>query len=507
MEPKAMFLAVSLCCLLNYGATQEDAFEQYIEQYRTLAVAEMERAGIPASIKLAQGLLESNAGRSELAREANNHFGVKCGGSWNGGNYMKEDDETNWLGFPIKSCFRQYNSVEESFIAHSEFLRNPAKDGRYGFLFQLEITDYEGWAKGLKQAGYATSKTYHKKLISLIERYELHQYDELSTEELLAMEAQKDEEPPTEGGWELVLEEPENPGGEEEPEIPIMQDPFGAKPEETPAQTAFRIDVQNDARFLVSNSQQTVATLADWAGVSTEELLKFNSQFDRGDQRVAPMSRVYLQPKRNHYRGKKKWHDLQEGQTLFDISQLYGISLEKLYERNRLQKGMEPMAGARIKIRGGEVSRPPRHRNQNHTPDKEPVAVISDDGELMLDMDLSTGQASEETPGEKKKEQTEAANPNAPFKDPFHQPDSQKTNPQKKLKEQQKTPTTSFQKEDLKNLQPEDGAASSAGASNLYYDLRPGAPLWSISRRFDTSVNRLTALNALWSQRIYQGCG
>ena len=152
-----------------------DKVQAYIDAYQHIAVMEMDRVGIPASIKMAQGILESGSGQSELARNAKNHFGIKCGGVWEGDTYYVWDDEV------VKSCFRVYESVEECYIAHSEFLTDPKKEYRYGPLFELERDDYKGWAKGLKKAGYATSKTYDTKLISLIERYELFKLDQLTS--------------------------------------------------------------------------------------------------------------------------------------------------------------------------------------------------------------------------------------------------------------------------------------------------------------------------------------
>ncbi|MBK1442040.1 glucosaminidase domain-containing protein [Parapedobacter sp. ISTM3] len=139
---------------------------EYIERYKDIAIAEMERYGIPASIKLAQALLESGNGNSTLAREANNHFGIKCTPEWIGGKTYKDDDRHN-------DCFRVYEHAEESFKDHSQFLLRK----RYAALFELDKDDYKGWARGLKSAGYATNPRYADLLIDLIERYELHQYD------------------------------------------------------------------------------------------------------------------------------------------------------------------------------------------------------------------------------------------------------------------------------------------------------------------------------------------
>ena len=139
----------------------------YINRFKGIAKKEMKEYGIPASITLAQGILESNSGQSKLARVANNHFGIKCAGDWTGKRYLKDDDHRN-------ECFRVYNNPDESYRDHSKFL---AKHRRYAFLFRLPLTDYEAWAKGLRQAGYATDRSYPQKLIYLIEKYHLDQYD------------------------------------------------------------------------------------------------------------------------------------------------------------------------------------------------------------------------------------------------------------------------------------------------------------------------------------------
>jgi hypothetical protein len=143
----------------------------YVERFRGIAISEMEKYGIPASITLAQGLLESGNGNGSLAREANNHFGIKCGADWKGKSILKDDDQKN-------DCFRVYNTPEESFRDHSEFLLRK----RYATLFELDKNDYQGWALGLKQAGYATNPRYADLLISLIERYDLTQYDKKETQ-------------------------------------------------------------------------------------------------------------------------------------------------------------------------------------------------------------------------------------------------------------------------------------------------------------------------------------
>lgn len=164
----------------------------YIDRYKNIAIAEMNKVGIPASIKLAQALLESGAGNSYLAKEANNHFGIKCGGSWNGRSVTREDDALN-------DCFRVYNNPEQSFKDHSDFLLKK----RYEALFRLDKNDYKGWARGLKSAGYATNPRYADLLIDMIERYELYKYDRMENtvekekrEELVLAEIQENQNNP-----------------------------------------------------------------------------------------------------------------------------------------------------------------------------------------------------------------------------------------------------------------------------------------------------------------------
>ena len=167
-------LGLILLCL-NLSASNDTA-DPYIERYKNIAVSEMQRTGIPASIKLAQGMLESGNGTSSLAREANNHFGIKCGGSWEGETYYLKDDDHDKDGNLIKSCFRQFDDATQSYFAHSAFLTD---QNRYRFLFDIQKGDYKAWAYGLKKAGYATDKAYPTKLINIIEKYQLYLYDQM----------------------------------------------------------------------------------------------------------------------------------------------------------------------------------------------------------------------------------------------------------------------------------------------------------------------------------------
>lgn len=174
-------LFLTLCCTLSLYSFAPDRHpavtQEYIERFEDLAVAEMFRSGIPASIKLAQALHESQSGTSPLAQNANNHFGIKCKSWWTGNTYYHKDDDLNNRGELIESCFRSYNSVVESYLDHSDFLMYRS---RYAPLFELSRTDYKAWAHGLQNLGYATDKRYAEKIIRLIETHRLHRFDNQS---------------------------------------------------------------------------------------------------------------------------------------------------------------------------------------------------------------------------------------------------------------------------------------------------------------------------------------
>ena len=169
-----LFISILLFGLSHPSDTRAHLAKNYIHEYRQIAVVEMYRSGIPASITLAQALHESNLGTSDLATYANNHFGIKCKTYWTGGTYYHKDDDTDRSGRLIESCFRSYSTVIDSYVDHSNFLQNSEN---YSELFQLRRDDYKSWAYGLKKAGYATDPMYALKLIAIVEKYDLARYD------------------------------------------------------------------------------------------------------------------------------------------------------------------------------------------------------------------------------------------------------------------------------------------------------------------------------------------
>lgn len=317
MKKSVQILAVFM--FFQAFASAKSAQEQYIEKYRKIAVDEMQRTGIPASVKLAQGILESNAGRSRLAQKANNHFGMKCGGDWVGGKFYKEDDDYDNRGRLQKSCFRKYNRAKDSWYAHSEFLKKP----RYQYLYNLRPDDYKGWARGLKRAGYATSPSYAHDLITVIETYRLYEYD--------VIESQL----PTK-----VLEEPILP--RKEIVIPSNDAPADLRV----------ISYVNDVKVTYVQAGETLMDIASRTGVSSNALLKYNELFNSSSVVMKTGTRVFLQMKRTANREKQVWHKVRPGENMFDIAQKYGVQLEKLYERNLMKKKTEPAVGEQIMLRG-----------------------------------------------------------------------------------------------------------------------------------------------------------
>ena len=291
-------LLVLMTVLLSIGAAKNPKLD-YIDKYSDIAIKEMKRTGVPASITLAQGILESNAGQSVLATKGNNHFGIKCHNDWKG-KTMKMDDNAP------KECFRVYPNAEASFRDHSDFLRS--RD-RYKSLFELKQTDYKGWARGLKKAGYATDPGYADKLITLIEDYELYRFDK---------------------GVKVSVKPPLEI---EEPKVVQLEPRPGMKYQESVTfSTARKVYSQNGVPFVYSEAGETYASIAASNGLFLKELLKFNDH----EQELAlePGTMVYLARKKAQGPvGVNKYVVEKDGETLRDIAQRCGIrdaALQKL---------------------------------------------------------------------------------------------------------------------------------------------------------------------------------
>ena len=316
---RLLMVAVALC--FGVMAFAQSAQEKYISTYAEIAVQEMYRSGIPASITLAQGMLESGNGRSELAVKSNNHFGIKCHNNWNGGRVYHDDDAKG-------ECFRKYDHVHQSYRDHSDFLRY--RD-RYKFLFDLKPTDYKGWAYGLKKAGYATDPSYPTKLIRLIEEYRLYQYDTKTASFGAAGKA--------------VVARPAPPSVIEQA-VPVADQ---VRKKYFQFETTRQMFSKNGVPFIYSAEGETYKSIADANGLFVKELLKFNDLTE--DEILRPGTVVYLQSKKNAaVKGLEK-HVVESGETLRDIAQRYAVKMGKLYKLNGWSKEYEPKEGDCIKLR------------------------------------------------------------------------------------------------------------------------------------------------------------
>ncbi len=342
----------------SYSQVDFELADRYIENHRDIAMSEMLRTGVPASIKLAQGMLESDWGRSDLATEANNHFGIKCGSNWNGNSFFKSDDDRDSQGNLIESCFRSFDNAYDSFVAHSDFLSDPKKKYRYGFLFKLETTDYKKWANGLKEAGYATDPNYPKKLIQIIEKYELHQYD-IPKGQL----ASQSNEP------KILMTVDLNDSSSSAASPKPVKKADSAK--------ALRTGKVNKIKVVYGDGVSSIAEIAEANRKKAKQLIQYNEVFP--DENYIPKKDmvVFLQRKKTMTNKKESHHVVYEGETMASIAHQYGLKLKSLYSKNRMPEGAEPMAGEKLNLfRQVSSSRKPKYIDE--------FGNDSSDGELLF---------------------------------------------------------------------------------------------------------------------------
>jgi len=293
---------------LTNAQTPNKNYLSYIEQYHQLAERQQKEHGIPSSISLAQGLLESGAGLSTLAKASNNHFGIKCN-DWTGQKVYYDDDNKG-------ECFRKYNLVLDSYEDHAAFLRGR---NRYASLFLLNPTDYEAWAFGLKKAGYATDPAYAFKLISIIEGYDLHRFD-------LGISSTG-----TKAG---------NPMNNT-----VSTNPMGS----IDAFLSHTVQKNNGVRFVTALAADTYGSIADEFNVSEERIRMYNDVSTASG--LNPGSRVYIYPKKKNASREFSSHTIHAGESMYIISQHYAIKLEKLYQLNKMSYSAGAKTGQVLKLR------------------------------------------------------------------------------------------------------------------------------------------------------------
>lgn len=327
----------------------------YISNFKDIAVEEMHRTGIPASIKLAQGLLESNWGRSDLATTANNHFGIKCGGAWNGETFYKKDDDKDEKGKLIKSCFRSFSNPTESYLAHSDFLTDPKKQYRYGFLFEFNSTDYISWAKGLKKSGYATDPNYPKKLISIIEKYDLSRFDQATTKKEYVFTIKHSDTKSTDGtatSDAINIKSSKSPTKQERSATKSKtKKTVKRMPAKYVSRLKYDIESINNCRMVKAKGGETLRELSNAVGLGEDHLLDINEIYDQSSELLAENEIVYIEKKKRSYRGGQEFHKVKAGETMESIAQLYGIRVKSLYAKNRMPKNSMTFEGVKLSIR------------------------------------------------------------------------------------------------------------------------------------------------------------
>jgi hypothetical protein len=324
----AFLLGLSVSAQREAGTPQE----RYIARYASIAVNEMYRTGVPASITLAQGIIESGSGQSALAVEGNNHFGIKCHTSWKGKTMLADDDRKN-------ECFRVYDSAEESFRDHSDFLRY--RD-RYKFLFDFKTDDYKSWAYGLKQAGYATDPSYAAKLIKCVEDYNLTRYDRMTVTETLAEGGVEAEKPVTQEEVEGI---PEPPLKIEAGEIYT-----GRAGEEYRFSLTRTLYSRNGVPFVYAIEGETYATIAKANHLLLREILLFNDLSSGAELHAGDV--VYLELKKSKtVRGLDKYIVGEDGETFHGICQRFAVKEKAIRKLNGLPADYKPREGDEIILR------------------------------------------------------------------------------------------------------------------------------------------------------------
>ncbi len=354
-------IAIIACLLVAKWCTaqKEKAFN-YINAYKDIAIAEMQRSGVPASITLAQGILESAYGESDLCKQSNNHFGIKCKTEWTGDKVYHDDDSKG-------ECFRSYPNASESYKDHSNFLKTRS---HYDFLFKLDPVDYEGWAKGLKKAGYATEKDYPQKLMKVINDFNLNQYTLIAlngkplNNETFASNAEPKDTTLSElfitvSSKKLQQKAIANAVDDNEDSVIIINPAVIKRTVEAPKKSVYPggIFTINHSKVVFVKEGTSLLAFAKQYDISLTKLLDFN---DMQDEDVLVTDKlIFIEKKLT--KGAADFHVVQAWESLHDICQAEGVRLDKIAEYNNIKKNVQPLTGEKIYLRGMAPSSPKTH--------------------------------------------------------------------------------------------------------------------------------------------------
>lgn len=317
-----VFALLAISCVAVYAQTRQTR-EEYIEKYKSIAVAHMEKYGIPASITMAQGILESDAGNSALSLSSNNHFGIKCKKSWTGRKVYYDDDAKG-------ECFRAYPSVEASYEDHALFLDSSP---RYDSLFSYPSNDYRSWARGLKAAGYATAPDYAERLVAIIEKYKLYILDQADGSAIYSSGKHAKQ------NAEWFAQQSSSPNQQ-------MEDPFNVTINAHKGYSIYRV---NHTCYVLAKEGDTYESLSEIFAISESNLRKFNDVNRRAV--LTKGSIVFIERKKGAWLSQQLLHTASHGQTLHSISQSYGIRLRRLARLNRTRPSRPLEVDQTIRLR------------------------------------------------------------------------------------------------------------------------------------------------------------
>ncbi|MEO6546882.1 MAG: glucosaminidase domain-containing protein [Ferruginibacter sp.] len=329
-------LFIAFICLSSKAQTITP--EQYIALYKDIAIKEMKRMGVPAAITLAQGLLETESGNSDLLRKSNNHFGIKCKNNWTAGGVSHDDDAAG-------ECFRTYKTAEDSYRDHSNFLRG---SDRYAFLFDLNPTDYKAWARGLKTAGYATNPKYPNILIRHIEQYNLQQYSLAGATDVPNFERSKYKDDPVIFDKNETMQKDPEPA-ERDPKVATI---FPVSKEESTSAVAGTIEsttVVNGSKCIYASKGTSLLAIATRYSVNLHKLLEMNDLEEDGI--LTEDQLIFLQKKSKS--GEKDFVVIQKKTSLYDVAQGNGIQLQNLLDYNQLNEDADVFPGTKLYLKAG----------------------------------------------------------------------------------------------------------------------------------------------------------
>jgi hypothetical protein len=339
---KKIFFAFALLLLSKFQAQSWKNDDQYIQKFAVYAVEEMEKYKIPASITLAQGLLETGGGQSRLAQEGNNHFGIKCKEDWTGNTMKHTDDAPN-------ECFRVYDDPKQSYEDHSKFL---AFRQYYVNLFKLDMTDYKAWAHGLKKAGYATNPRYAYILIDKIEKNKLYEFDKTNSKEVLYALLKRYPDLKNDGIFMVKLDQKKSASKPVTVKVPYDQTSYAKQQQKvekivTKAEALNSILIKSHPnqgiKFVIIPNDIDLTAISNKFKISESSLMKWN---EIDSKKLKKNDILFLESKSST--GNVATYKAQVGESMHDISQKFGIKLKKLYSKNRMNYGQKPNSGQLI---------------------------------------------------------------------------------------------------------------------------------------------------------------